>query len=175
MDPMVSFPKQEFMEETKQMERSSGKTLASRIRDCVFSLVISAICAVLLFLIVWGSKADGFTFSGLGIFNLVLIALVILTFATLVISPIMMLYYACKSKKTVTCPFCAKSHRVFSDVSSCVCGDCGRMLLLKKYAEAPGSVIVARCPVCRFEFGAQENYGETRCNACGAALNINVA
>jgi hypothetical protein len=165
---------------TIAIQGNSGKTFKSRLSDCLAAIFGGSIIVVLILVLIvlkmvfHMNFAQSFRDIGplLGIVGLIFLILALIAAPlTLVLAPIMALYYYHKPQKEIVCPFCGKSHKVYQEVASYVCDNCKNVFLLKPQANT-GAIFAAECPICHSKWATDEDHGNTCCNSCGATLSV---
>lgn len=165
-----------YNEVTINLQKMSGKTLKSRMQDCVLALVVSAIiiAIVILLRIFHINFAEFFSGQGvlLGIVGILYIAVgFVIAPIMFLLAPIMMIRYATMPRKTVVCPICSASHTVYAGVSSYICDQCGNLFLMSEsIPQAP--LFAVECPQCHSGFSLDEGISKMRCNNCGVNMAI---
>lgn len=171
--------KKAYDNKTNQLQRVCGKTLKSRIADCLKPLLVSEVLVAIVILLFAFRLLDlnfAKTFQSMGtlagIFGILLFAAgVFFAPILLVLPPIMLLSHNLSPRKIIHCPFCGKDHQVYASVRSYVCEQCNNLLLVLP-SNTSDALSIAECPICHSKWGTAEQYGKSHCVNCGVELTI---
>ncbi|MCX6328399.1 MAG: hypothetical protein NTZ85_02635 [Bacteroidia bacterium] len=175
MEDLISLNYQSYLTDTLALQGISGKTFKSRLADCLTALIASLIVFLIAFLL----RYFGVSFTEMAKISGIMIIPFILFLITIIASPfifllsfVMLLYYYFKPQKTIICPFCENTHKIYSNVKSYVCDGCKNSIMFSQ-KESALDLHIFSCLICGSKWATTNNYGEGQCYCCGAFYNIN--